>query len=82
MLTLLTMTGTRKQGAEYPADRYGLGGMATLGDTPGNGCPALGGLAAYEEASVSGANGWAKVVRLVSSSASDGGQATACSCGG
>jgi hypothetical protein len=42
MLTLLTMTGTRKQGAKYPADRYGLGEMATLGDTPGNGCPALG----------------------------------------
>lgn len=42
MLTLLTMTGTRKQGAEYPADRDGLGGMAALGDAPGNGCPALG----------------------------------------
>jgi hypothetical protein len=38
--------------------------------------------AGYEGASVSGASGWANVVRLVSSSASDGGQATACSCGG
>lgn len=45
-------------------------------------CPGEARVSAYGETSVIGARGWAKVVRLVSSSASGGGQATACSCGG